>query len=77
MDNVFFVGLQEEFEISAKLILLEMNVVMNFTFVKERDQSNAQIVREKAAIKNNNAIMEKLRQLNHFDIDLYAYGTYK
>lgn len=70
-------GIQEEFEISAKLVLREMQVQMNFTLVKERDMSTAQTAIEKAKLKSDKNIMNKLAEANTYDIALYKLGVKK
>jgi hypothetical protein len=74
LDHIFFVGLQEEFEISAELLLREMDVVMPVNVTKERDQSNEKSSQLKAKLKGNKALMQRLKEINHYDVALYKLG---
>jgi hypothetical protein len=72
------IGLQEEFDLSAKAFA--RSVILNDTFLKitkERDQqSSKKLKQEKQAIKSNAAVMSRLREVNHYDIRLYNLGKY-
>lgn len=67
-------GLQEEFEVSAQILLREFDVKMDVNVTKERDQNNEKISKQKAELKANKEMMKKLKEINHYDIALYKLG---
>ena len=79
IDNAYFIGLQEAYDISVKLLLRELNVSnMNkhsgheISILKERDNTvSKSILKEKATIKGNRDIMNKIYINNLWDIHLY------
>jgi hypothetical protein len=75
LNNIFFIGLQEAYELSVEVLLRELNVPLNIPVLKERDMSNAGITRAKLALKNNKPLMEQVRNLNHYDAKLYELGV--
>ena len=77
LDHLFFVGLQEEFNVSAVALVRAMNVSVQIDIKKEREQGNAvnnKLAQEKAAIRSNAPLMSRLRAVNQFDLRLYALG---
>lgn len=74
LNRIFFVGVQEEFDISAELLLREMDVEMAVNVTKERDQSNEKSSQLKAKLKGNKALMQRLKEINHYDVALYGLG---
>ena len=74
LNHIFFVGLQEEFEVSSEIIVREFDLKMDVNVTKERDQSNEKIASQKAALKADKKLMKKLRDVNHYDIALYKLG---
>ena len=79
IDAFFFIGLQEAYEISVELLVREINQMnlQNQSNVqvplikKERDQSNEKIVQQKLKIKNNENVMNRAKELNRFDLEVY------
>ena len=85
LSHLFFVGLQEEFSLSAAALVREMNMTHLLgeqpEIKKERDQGGAssgaaagRLVQQKAAIKGDAALMQRAREVNQYDIKLYAKG---
>lgn len=74
LNHIFFVGLQEEFEVSSEIIVREFDLKMDVNVTKERDQSNEKIASQKAALKADKKLMKKLRDVNHYDVALYKLG---
>lgn len=75
--SFYFIGLQEEFEISVQALLREMNFPHNFTISipKEREQqSNRKIALEKKEIRENDSLLARVRIANIHDIRLYRQG---
>lgn len=76
MDHFFFIGLQEEFDLSAKAFARA--VIVNdsaISITKEREQNtNNKVKKDKQAIKSNSALMARLREVNHYDLKLYEHG---
>lgn len=77
LNNIFFMGIQEEFDISVQVMLREFQVSMNYTVKKERDMSNAGIAKEKKRLKSNENVMAKLKEINHYDVALYQLSIRK
>lgn len=77
LNNIFFMGIQEEFDISVQVMLREFQVSMNYTVKKERDMSNAGVAKKKAVLKGSAGIMNKLREINHYDVTLYELAVKK
>ena len=81
LNHFFFVGLQEEFEISAKVLIREMNVpadkAKDIGLVNEREQgSNKNIKKQKGEILENKDLMNRVREVNDYDIKLYKLGEF-
>lgn len=77
--HIFFVGLQEEFQVSSEALIREMGMSQLLPapeIKKERDQSNARLARDKADIKGNETLMRRAREVNSYDIRLYALGRW-
>ena len=79
LDAFFFIGMQEVYDLSVKLLLREIDMAdYKVSIEKERDQSLApRIVKEKASIKANKTLMEKARLVNSYDIKLYQLAKEK
>eukprot|EP00597_Dinobryon_sp_UTEXLB2267_P012007 CAMPEP_0170123592 /NCGR_PEP_ID=MMETSP0020_2-20130122/17581_1 /TAXON_ID=98059 /ORGANISM="Dinobryon sp., Strain UTEXLB2267" /LENGTH=250 /DNA_ID=CAMNT_0010355179 /DNA_START=48 /DNA_END=800 /DNA_ORIENTATION=- len=75
LNHIFFVGLQEEFEVSSELLLREMDVEMVVNVTKERDQSNEKSSQLKAKLKANKSLMQRLKEINHYDVALYELAV--
>lgn len=81
VDNAYFVGLQEAYEISVKLLFRELRVHSNSTkgdppILKERDNTVSKSIKiNKAAILSNNALMSRVRDANLWDMHLYRIAT--
>lgn len=74
---IFFVGLQEAYDVSVKVLLRELSVNVDIPILKERDQSTPLAVRRKNAILNNATAINKIRAHNTFDSDLYKVAVRK
>lgn len=76
IDRFFFVGLQEEFDVSALLLARELGLNdRNVSVVKEREQQGMkQIKLKKAEITSNATLMHRVREVNDYDIRLYKLG---
>ena len=74
LQALFFVGLQEEFDISALALIRKMNVSMTPDIKKERDQSNSRVSAQKKALLEDEKLMEKAKRANSYDIALYSLG---
>lgn len=76
LDHIFFIGIQEEYEISVKVMLKELDITVETEVKKERDQQNSKsLTRQKAAIKANLPILERMRVVNSWDMQLYQIGN--
>lgn len=73
LDHLFFVGLQEAYDISVQALLREFNMSISVEVKKERDQMNEKkIALEKLKLRNNHTLMQRVREINHYDLELYA-----
>jgi len=81
VDNAYFVGLQEAYEISVKLMMRELGLHSNSTngdppILKERDNTASKGIKvNKAAILGNKALMQRIREANTWDWHLYRVAT--
>lgn len=72
LDNMYFVGLQEVYDLSVKVLLRELNYSGQLEVLKERDQAaNRKVRREKEAIRNNATAIAKINRVNDWDRLLY------
>lgn len=77
--HIYFVGLQEEFQVSSEALIREMGMSALLPapeIKKEREVSNARLAQDKADIKGNEALMRRAREVNSYDIRLYAVGKF-
>jgi hypothetical protein len=76
IDHFHFIALQEEFDLSARAFARE--IVLNdssIAITKEREQtSNKKIKDDKIALKNNQNLMARVREVNYYDIKLFEKG---
>lgn len=79
LDNIYFIGVQEVYDISIELLLLELNMShLNIVAEKERDQSVSKSVkRDKSSILSDKQLMMKAKEMNSYDVDLYQVGLLK
>jgi len=76
--GIFFLGLQEAYEISVKTLLRELSIKQDIPILKERDQTtNKQQIKRKLEITSNATAMNKIRAHNTFDADLYRAAVKK
>ena len=78
LDNMFFIGIQEAYDLSVKIMLRELSVNHELSVVKERDQASSKKMKmKKMEILNNSTAIKKLRDHNFWDIELYKLGVEK
>ena len=78
IESLFFVGLQEVYDLSVKVMLRELNFKGELAVVKERDQAmNKKIRREKESIRNNATAVAKMHAMNTWDKELYLVAVQK
>eukprot|EP01038_Epipyxis_sp_PR26KG_P007603 gene7603-10353_t len=77
IDHLYFIGLQEEFDLSVQLLLRMTNITMEVNIIKERDQNNENIVNQKMELKSNRQYMKRLEEVNTYDYQLYKIVTKK
>jgi hypothetical protein len=78
LDAFFFVGLQEAYELSVEVLVRELSLADSIKLApvkKERDQSNKQMDRAKKMIRDNKELMNRAREVNHWDAQLYERGV--
>ena len=75
LDNIFFVGIQEEYEVSVAVMLRELNVTINASLTKERNQQKSKSVqRQKASIRDDGRLQDRMKEVNFYDLQLYNIG---
>lgn len=77
LQHLFFIGLQEEFQLSSELLLRELGMADKLPqpeIKKERDQSTGKTSEQKAAIKADQELMRLAREVNQYDLRLYKKG---
>ena len=78
LENMFFVGLTEAYDLSVHVLLRELQEDTDIKIVKERDNTKRKhIIQQKADILNNATAVELIKQLNSWDIELYRVATEK
>merc|ERR1712146_838326 len=78
IESIFFVGLQEVYDLSVKIMLRELNFKGELEVVKERDQAmNKKVRREKEAIRNNATAVAKMHAINAWYKELYLVALQK
>ena len=78
LDSMFFVGLQEVYDLSVKIMLRELNYKGELEILKERDQAmNKKIKAEKEAIRHNATAVAKMKAMNTWDRELYLVAVQK
>lgn len=72
MDNIFFVGIQEEYDLSVEVMLRELQISLKTKVKKERDQQkDSDIKTQKNVLKSNKKLISRVRALNSYDTALY------
>mmetsp|Transcript_9573 Transcript_9573/g.15777 ORF Transcript_9573/g.15777 Transcript_9573/m.15777 type:complete len:358 (+) Transcript_9573:290-1363(+) len=79
LDHLYFIGLQEAFELSSLALLRRANVSMLPEIKKERDQSSGtgRIAKDKAALRASSLVMQRAREVNNYDLRLYSAVVHK
>jgi len=76
--HIFFVGLQEEFQISSEALVRAMEMSDRMPLLpeikKERDHNSAKVSKEKNDLRTNAALMQRAREVNQYDLRLYELG---
>lgn len=76
MDHLFFVGIQEAYDLSIELLLRELNTTLSQPIQREREQKSGKINAAKEAIVSNRDLMQRAREANQYDIRLYEAGCF-
>ena len=78
LNHLFFVGVQEAYDLSVQVMLRELHVPAQVDVKKERDQqSSKSIAKQKAAIKHNATVLARVREVNAYDMEFYRLGKKK
>lgn len=78
LENMFFVGLMEAYDLSVQVLLRELHEDKDIKIVKERDNTKSNTIKQqKADILNNATAVELIKQRNSWDIELYRVATEK
>ena len=73
LDAFFFIGLQEAYFISIKMLLREFKLDKDIEVPKIRERHQAPSP-EKQRLKSNSSLMKRVKENNSFDYRLYALG---
>ena len=72
MNNIFFIGIQEEYNLSVEVMLRELRVTLKTKITKERNQQQDSYIKaQHLALKNNKKLIARVRSLNSHDAALY------
>ena len=75
---MYFVGVQEEYELSVQLMLRRLGVPLETKLKRERNQQKKRYVtREQTRIKANEALISRLKDVNIFDLHLYYLAFFR
>ena len=74
LDHMFFVGLQEAYDLSVEVMLRELGSKVKPKVKKERQDVSKKLARNKVAVTSNTTLMDKAAAVNSFDIRLYEKG---
>jgi hypothetical protein len=78
LNKFFFVGLQEQYELSVELLAAELNLGYTIPVKNERENSKGgRVSKNKQVIKNNKLLMDRAAQTNSYDVQLYALAIKK
>ena len=79
LDHMYFIAIQEVYDISVKVMLREFNMThLDIPIEKERDQSvSKKVTEEKMIIKSNVTLMNRVRENNKYDVHLYSLAVSK
>ncbi len=79
LDHMYFIAIQEVYDISVKVMLREFNMThLDIPIEKERDQSvSKKVTEEKMTIKSNVTLMTRVRENNKYDVHLYSLAVSK
>ena len=76
IDRIFFIGVQEAYDLSVKILLREMNMTLDIDIQREREQGTSnQMKKRKEEIKRNATLLQRVREVNSYDVELYKLGT--
>ena len=73
MNKIFFVAIQEEYDVSVEVMLRELKVNIKSKEVRrERDQQyDPFLADQKQAIRANEDLLARLKKFNYYDVELY------
>ena len=78
LDSFFFIGLQDSYDLSVQVLVRELGLEDSLKLQpikKERDQSNPVLDKSKKAIKENESLMARAQEVNHYDAMLYQLAV--
>ena len=78
LNAFYFIGLQEAYDISVEVLIRELSLAETMKLApvkKERDQTNKKLDMAKNEIRNNPSLMERARNVNSFDVELYRLAV--
>lgn len=74
LDHIYFIGLQEAYEISIELMLRELGFMTTIPVKREREQASKSQQKQKQLIVTNVSLMNRAQEVNRYDLQLYELG---
>jgi len=71
LDRMFFVGLQEAYDLSVEVMLRELGSRVHPNVKKERQDVSKKMRANKLAVTSNTTLMARAAEVNSYDIRLY------
>ncbi len=71
LNHIYFVGLQEAYELSVEVMLRELGLTINIPVKREREQVSKSQQMKKSEIISNEQYMKRAKEVNQYDTLLY------
>jgi hypothetical protein len=75
LQNFFFVGIQEQYDLSVELLQRQLGVHVVQQVENVRENSNPRTKALKDRIRHDTQLVARTRQVNDWDVQLYALGV--
>ena len=74
-DRFFFVGIQEQYDLSVELLQRELGMKNIIPVKNERENSSPRTKRMKDRIRGDATLVARTRQVNDWDVQLYKLAV--
>lgn len=75
LDAIYFVGLQEAYELSVEVMLRELGTTITLPVKREREQVSKKLTADKKKLTTNTTLMHRAAEVNSYDFKLYELGA--